>query len=73
MIAYFHGVKTRLSTSGTGDVPGSSDSRYKSRVSHKTGGHKRITGEAGIATDGVKLSTFGVSTVGSQSKLGTLD
>ena len=25
-IAYFHGVKTRLSTLGTGDVPRSSDS-----------------------------------------------
>ena len=26
-IAYFHGVKTRLSTLGTGDVPRGSDSR----------------------------------------------
>ena len=32
---YFHGVKTRLSTLGTGDVPRGSDS---------LGGHKRTTG-----------------------------
>ena len=31
-IAYFHGVKTRLSTLGTGDVPRGSDSTYNSTV-----------------------------------------
>ena len=31
-IVYFHGVKTRLSTSGTGDVPHGSDSTYNSRA-----------------------------------------
>ena len=29
-IAYFHGVKTRISTLGTGDVPRGSDCRKKS-------------------------------------------
>ena len=32
-IAYFHGVKTRLSTLRTGDVPHVSDSTYNSRAS----------------------------------------
>ena len=31
-IAYFHGVKTRLSTLGTGDVPRGSDSTSNSRA-----------------------------------------
>ena len=44
-MAYFHGVKTRLSTLGTGDVLRGSDSTFW--------GHKRTTGEAGIATTSV--------------------
>ena len=41
-IAYLHGVKTRLSTLGTGDM--------FLVVRNKFGGHKKTTGEAGIVT-----------------------
>ena len=52
-IAHFHGVKIRLSTLGTGDVPCGSVSTKNSWVPHKIRGHKRTAGEAGIATIGV--------------------
>ena len=48
-IAYFHGVKNRLSTLGTGDVPGVSDSTRRACL----WGPKRTTGEAGIVTTSV--------------------
>ena len=53
-IVYFHGVKTRLSTLVTGDVPRGSDSTSNSRAClTKFGGHKRMTGDARLATTGV--------------------
>ena len=63
--AYFHGVKTRLSTLWTDDVTCGSDFTRNSRPGLSTiEGHERTTGEAGIATTGVSLGCseyYGIS------------